>query len=111
MTIEELERIRAETQKEMVERGEQMLPAGELKPPCPGEVRVVLRNCGLINPERIAEYIAKDGYLALYQALNMTPEQVIDETKRSGLRGRGARRGQCRCPRSASTGTTPTTCP
>ena len=89
MTIEELERIRAETQKEMVERGEQMLPAGELKPPCPGEVRVVLRNCGLINPERIAEYIAKDGYLALYKALNMTPEQVIDETKRSGLRGRG----------------------
>lgn len=89
MTIEELKRIRAETQKEMAERGEQMLPAGELKPPCPGEVRVVLRNCGLINPERIAEYIAKDGYLALYKALNMTPEQVIDETKRSGLRGRG----------------------
>ncbi|MBM3135760.1 MAG: NADH-quinone oxidoreductase subunit F [Chloroflexi bacterium] len=89
MTLEELERIRAETQRLLAERGEQMLPAGELKPPRPGEVRVVLRNCGLINPECIEEYIAKDGYFALYKALNMTPEQVSEEAKRSGLRGRG----------------------
>jgi NADH:ubiquinone oxidoreductase subunit F (NADH-binding)/(2Fe-2S) ferredoxin/Pyruvate/2-oxoacid:ferredoxin oxidoreductase delta subunit len=52
--------------------------------------RVALRNCGLINPEKIEEYIANGGYQALNKTLNaMTPEQVIDEMKRSGLRGRG----------------------
>lgn len=52
--------------------------------------RVALRNCGLINPEKIEEYIANSGYLALARALTqMTPAQVIDEVKRSGLRGRG----------------------
>ena len=52
--------------------------------------RVVLRNCGLIDPENIDEYIARDGYMAYEKALKtMTPEQVIDEIKRSGLRGRG----------------------
>ena len=52
--------------------------------------RVALRNCGLINPENIDEYIAMDGYAALGQVLTeMTPEQVIQEVKDSGLRGRG----------------------
>lgn len=52
--------------------------------------RIALRNCGLIDPENIYEYIAVDGYQALGKALNeMTPEQVIDEIKHSGLRGRG----------------------
>ncbi len=52
--------------------------------------RIVLRNCGRINPEDIREYIAVGGYQALAKALTeMTPEQVIDEIKRSGLRGRG----------------------
>ncbi len=52
--------------------------------------RIALQNCGVINPEEIAEYIAKDGYLALGKALTeMTPQQVIDEIKKSGLRGRG----------------------
>ena len=51
---------------------------------------VVLRNRGLIDPERIDDYIARDGYLALAKALSeMTAEQIIDEIKRSGLRGRG----------------------
>ncbi|MBA4422053.1 MAG: NADH-quinone oxidoreductase subunit F [Syntrophus sp. (in: bacteria)] len=89
MTIEELERIRTEARQILAERGERFLPDGELKPPRPGEVRVVLRNCGQIDPKRIEEYIAKEGYFALHKILNMTPEQVIDETKRSGLRGRG----------------------
>ena len=54
------------------------------------QVRIALRNCGLINPENIKEYIAVDGYLALGKALmEMTPEEVIDEVKKSGLRGRG----------------------
>jgi NADH-quinone oxidoreductase subunit F len=52
--------------------------------------RIILRNCGRINPERIEDYIATGGYQALPKVLNeMTPEQLIDEIKRSGLRGRG----------------------
>lgn len=54
------------------------------------QFRVARRNCGLVNPESIDEYIAYDGYKALEKVLTqMTPEQVIDEIKRSGLRGRG----------------------
>ncbi len=52
--------------------------------------RVALRNCGVINPENIEEYIAVDGYQALGKVLTeMTPEQVIDTILASGLRGRG----------------------
>jgi NADH-quinone oxidoreductase subunit F len=52
--------------------------------------RIALRNCGLINPEDIDEYIASGGYQALGKALTeQTPEEVIDIMKRSGLRGRG----------------------
>ncbi len=52
--------------------------------------RVALRNCGVIDPENIEEYIAYDGYQALAKCLTeMTPEQVIQVVKDSGLRGRG----------------------
>jgi len=52
--------------------------------------RLILRNCGHINPERIDDYIAAGGYKSLEKVLSqMSPEQVIDEIKRSGLRGRG----------------------
>ena len=52
--------------------------------------RLALRNCGVIDPENIDEYIAFDGYKALAKALTeMTREQVIDEVLKSGLRGRG----------------------
>jgi NADH-quinone oxidoreductase subunit F len=55
-----------------------------------GQHRVVLRNTGLINPEVIEDYIAKDGYKALEKVVKeMTPEEVIEEIKISGLRGRG----------------------
>ena len=54
------------------------------------QLRVALRNCGVINPEDIDEYIGVDGYQALGRVLTeMTPEEVIDLMKRSGLRGRG----------------------
>ena len=54
------------------------------------QVRVALRNCGIINPERIDEYIAYDGYQALAKCLTeYTPEQVIQIVTDSGLRGRG----------------------
>ena len=52
--------------------------------------RIALRNCGVIDPENIDEYLAMDGYKALEKALTqMTREQVIDEILKSGLRGRG----------------------
>lgn len=54
------------------------------------QTRLALRNCGQINPENIDEYIAHDGYQALAKALTeMKPEDVINEVKKSGLRGRG----------------------
>ena len=54
------------------------------------QLRIALRNCGVINPENIDEYIGTDGYAALGKVLTeMTPEQVIQEILDSGLRGRG----------------------
>jgi len=54
------------------------------------QTRVALRNCGLINPDDIEEYIAKEGYHGLGKVLTtMTPQEVIDEMLKSGLRGRG----------------------
>ncbi|MDR0876968.1 MAG: NADH-quinone oxidoreductase subunit NuoF [Treponema sp.] len=54
------------------------------------QVRVVLRNCGVINPESIDEYIAREGYSGLEKVLfDWSPEDVINEVKISGLRGRG----------------------
>ena len=52
--------------------------------------RIALKNCGKIDPEQIDEYIAFDGYKALEKVLlEMTPEEVIEEVEKSGLRGRG----------------------
>lgn len=53
------------------------------------QMRIALRNCGFVNPEDITEYIARDGYAALAKVLTMSQEQVINEVKKSGLRGRG----------------------
>lgn len=54
------------------------------------QLRIVLRNCGFIDPENIEDAIARDGYLALGKVLSeTTPQQTIDIVKRSGLRGRG----------------------
>ena len=54
------------------------------------QYRIVLRNCGVIDPEKIDDYIARDGYKAIEKVLfEMTPEQVVEEILKSGLRGRG----------------------
>jgi NADH:ubiquinone oxidoreductase subunit F (NADH-binding) len=53
------------------------------------QIRIALKNSGLINPERIEESIAADGYQALYKALSTSREDVIKIIKESGLRGRG----------------------
>jgi NADH:ubiquinone oxidoreductase subunit F (NADH-binding)/(2Fe-2S) ferredoxin len=51
--------------------------------------RLTLRNCGLVDPRSLEEYLARGGYRALERALALSPDQVIDEVRRSGLRGRG----------------------
>ncbi len=53
------------------------------------QVRRTLRNCGFIDPTRIEHYVAHEGYAGFKRALGMSPEQVIEEVKKSGLRGRG----------------------
>jgi NADH-quinone oxidoreductase subunit F len=53
------------------------------------QVRIALRNCGNINPESIYHYVASGGYEGLRKALKIKRQEVIDEVKRSGLRGRG----------------------
>jgi len=63
-----------------------VMPVAPLKPK---ENRVVLENVGSINPESINDYLGKSGYSALKKALSMSPKEVIDEVKESGLRGRG----------------------
>jgi NADP-reducing hydrogenase subunit HndC len=54
------------------------------------QIRIALRNCGFLDPENIDESIARDAYQALGKAITeMTPQEVIDEIKKSGMRGRG----------------------
>ncbi|OFX25653.1 MAG: NADH dehydrogenase [Bacteroidetes bacterium GWA2_31_9b] len=54
------------------------------------QIRIALNNCGVIDPENIEEYIARDGYMSLGKCLTeMTPQDVVKEIKDSGLRGRG----------------------
>ncbi len=54
------------------------------------QLKIALRNCGYINPDHIEEYIARGGYFSLFKALfEMKPEEIIEEIKQSGLRGRG----------------------
>ena len=53
------------------------------------EKRIVLKNCGVVDPKSIDNYLANDGFVALNKAVSITPAEVIDEIKKSGLRGRG----------------------
>jgi len=74
---------------EVPETGEK-IPATEDIPFYKKQMKVILRNCGIIDPRDITHYIARDGYAALSKVLStMTPEEVIDSVKASGLRGRG----------------------
>lgn len=71
------------------ENGEALVRVGD-QPFFNRQVKIALRNCGIIDPLSIEEYIAHDGYEALHKVLtSMTPEDVVDELKGSGLRGRG----------------------
>jgi NADH:ubiquinone oxidoreductase subunit F (NADH-binding)/NAD-dependent dihydropyrimidine dehydrogenase PreA subunit/(2Fe-2S) ferredoxin len=53
------------------------------------QVRIVLRNCGIIDPDDLDHYLARDGYLGFEKCLSMSREEVLETVKRSGLRGRG----------------------
>jgi NADH-quinone oxidoreductase subunit F len=67
---------------------EYLIPAGY--PYLARQMKIVLANCGVINPESVEDYLAAGGYAALRKAItSMSPEQVIEEIKSSGLRGRG----------------------
>jgi NADH:ubiquinone oxidoreductase subunit F (NADH-binding)/(2Fe-2S) ferredoxin len=66
------------------------VPAGGGTADSPHQYRIVMRNCGVIDPEEIDEYLDRDGYQALARVLTaMSPDQVVEELKTSGLRGRG----------------------
>lgn len=54
-----------------------------------GQVRRVLRNCGVIDPENIDHYLARDGYRGFLRALEIGPDQIVEQVRDSGLRGRG----------------------
>jgi len=69
---------------------EEVVPRYHQIPFYMNQTRILLRNCGLINPEHIEEYVAREGYQALAKSLyKMSPQHVIEEIKSSGLRGRG----------------------
>jgi NADH-quinone oxidoreductase subunit F len=67
----------------------EILPSFQDFPRAKYEHKIILKNCGHIDPTNIEEYIAAGGYAALAKALQKTPQAIIDEVKRSGLRGRG----------------------
>ena len=67
----------------------QGLPRFEDLPMIRHQVRIVLRNCGVIDPTRLEHYVARGGYEGLSRALAMDPQEVIDQIMASGLRGRG----------------------
>jgi NADH-quinone oxidoreductase subunit F len=71
------------------EEASDILPSFQDFPRAQYEQKIIIRNCGHIDPNEIGHYIANGGYAALARALTMTPETIIDEIKKSGLRGRG----------------------
>ncbi|MHA1506300.1 MAG: NADH-ubiquinone oxidoreductase-F iron-sulfur binding region domain-containing protein [Candidatus Asgardarchaeia archaeon] len=70
-------------------KGEDALPLLEDLDVWKNQVKWVSRNCGIVDPESIEEYILLGGYRGLERALKMKPEEIIEEIKKSGLRGRG----------------------
>lgn len=90
VTPDRVERIVNEHLKNGNPINEWIIPSDELNSFMSRQQRIVLRNCGVIDPESIEDYLSTGGYSALDKVLgNFTPEQVIDEILRSGLRGRG----------------------
>jgi NADH:ubiquinone oxidoreductase subunit F (NADH-binding)/ferredoxin len=72
-----------------MEGSDEQVPAFADLPMIRPQVRIVLRNCGIIDPTNIDHYLARGGYSGMARAFAMGPERVIEEMKASGLRGRG----------------------
>ncbi|MDD5591240.1 MAG: NADH-quinone oxidoreductase subunit NuoF [Dehalococcoidales bacterium] len=90
VTPDKVERIINEHIARSTPVTEWAIPQKELKGLMAKQKRVVLRNCGIIDPESLEDYLAAAGYQALEKVLNsMSPQEVIDEITTSGLRGRG----------------------
>jgi len=78
------------TQKELTSEGLGEIPLYNQLPFFKKQQKIALRNCGFIDPDNIEEYIARGGYFSLEKALKtLSPQEIIDEVKKSGLRGRG----------------------
>lgn len=73
----------------LMDEGEETTPAFHELPMIKPQVRIVLRNCGIIDPTNIDHYLARGGYAGMARAFALGPAQVIEEMKNSGLRGRG----------------------
>ncbi len=73
----------------MMDEGQGKVPAFTGLPMIAPQERIVLRNCGIIDPVNIDHYLARGGYSGMARSLAMTPDAVIEEMKASGLRGRG----------------------
>lgn len=87
---EQVERIITEHLIEGKPVAEWVVPVDEINSFMGKQKRIVLRNCGVIDPESLSDYLDAGGYKALEKVLgNMSPQQIIDEVTKSGLRGRG----------------------
>ncbi|MDD2466432.1 MAG: NADH-quinone oxidoreductase subunit NuoF [Desulfobulbus sp.] len=73
----------------VMEGSDDQIPTFHELPMIKPQVRIVLRNCGIIDPANIDHYLARGGYAGMTRAFSLGPEQVIEEMKASGLRGRG----------------------
>ncbi|MGD9948985.1 MAG: NADH-quinone oxidoreductase subunit NuoF [Desulfobulbus sp.] len=73
----------------VMEGSDDQIPTFHELPMIKPQVRIVLRNCGIIDPANIDHYLARGGYAGMARAFSLGPEQVIEEMKVSGLRGRG----------------------
>ena len=85
-----LTNVDLEKGKKVIKELTHMKDIGREVPSDGKQLKIALRNCGFIDPENIGEAISRDGYAALGKVITeMTPEEVIDEVRKSGLRGRG----------------------
>jgi len=83
-------KLEAQSPSSKIPREYEKVPSYEEVSPFKCQSRIVLENCGIVDPLSVQEYIARGGYYPLYKALyHMSPEEVLDEVSAAGVRGRG----------------------